>query len=420
MGKFPNVFDTLEQLASFLSSLTIVEINEFIRSVSYIKPISNNDDEEKEVFGYTDEEIEEIQAQWPSLFELGKHSTNRILDFVIVTNTNEGGIQVFDESTNLKCWLDYLDFARAITETYPLNLDYDAKYNTYPDIGFSSTMFAEFKLNWGVVFNPDIGRPIMPDRQLEFFLDDIRVSIGDCSPMWNFLIALPYWFVEVLDNEDRSIEIFSHQTIKFIGDLNIEIEALIAQSLYYINSNINPGDEMAFLVSVNSNNLRNGNVRTPDIHKKVHSLRRESKPFRLFNSADDFMGYYRVLEYFFLRARYEEIEHIRWEKELNNDDFIKAVENIYRKEEKKSLEMLMRQVANQEILETAVKYDLISKANAETLASSIYQRRNSFVHAKEERDAFIPSVFPYHDNLEMIWENLLWRLAIISIEKYTQ
>jgi hypothetical protein len=388
MNYFPEVFNSFENWASFTRSLSVEKINEFIKHGYKVEGKDEGRNSSSFINPYDD-----------------------ILNFLLITEKNSDGIQIEDKTTNLMIWLDYQEFFKALSRDFPLKLSFDPVYKSYLRCGFYSPNYAELYVNKNTedFYSEEIdATKKSTNHMLEYSIDDISIYIGKSSPMWDFLIG----------GDEFTC------TVSCLGNLPGDIEKLLSQALYYYNSNLKTNtyklDCSSLIYPEDFANIDTYAL-VPNIHKKKFAFRNESIPFLLFYAANDFLGYYKVLEYFFLRARTSEIEDIRWNNKLPADKFIAEIEKIYRKTESKSLEMLIKQVVDNSMLDIAIKSKLIEENNAEALAKSIYKIRNSLVHAKETEEMEVPTVIHYPSfSDELNWTDLIRQIAINAIEKYCQ
>jgi hypothetical protein len=112
----------------------------------------------------------------------------------------------------------------------------------------------------------------------------------------------------------------------------------------------------------------------------------------LFNSAavsvgdDRFLGFYRVLEYYFQRASVQELGRLRRDPTISDDEFLSQLRFD---RELPQLQALLRSVLTTSEASSFVEYAKYHKLSAaktlKEFAEHLYRYRNSLVHAKESQ-----------------------------------
>lgn len=335
-----------------------------------------------------------------------------------IVDKNTYGIKLLDKTINVSMWISYEDLNSLFSGSLCIKETIDPNVKIFPRIGFYTPNYAEFGLAWRTDFDKETyGSYKVPKIILEFSLGEIIVQIGDISPLWEQLIGGEgmingYWMpINLLP-----------KSIKFQGALPDDIERVISQALFHINSKLPIQSSYASLHRIphyEDDNIKNLST-VPDINGIDINLTSEIGPYSLFLSAREFLGYYKIMEYFFFRSHENALDGIRWDRNLSGKEFINKVESFYRWNEQKSLELVIENIADETIYKLVQSSGLVEQIdlNAKTLAKKIYKRRNDLVHTKEEKKPLIQSVLPTPDEEAVVWEDIMRNLAINAIDTY--
>jgi hypothetical protein len=146
----------------------------------------------------------------------------------------------------------------------------------------------------------------------------------------------------------------------------------------------------------------------------------------MFNLASEqyegnrFLGFYRVLEYFFYRSLVMAVSEMRGDNRFTDQDIL----NLTRKsDELASLRKLTNACTSsskkQGLTEFAFKKGLIRTRGFDDLTRALYEFRCGLVHAKEEQitSAVVPDPFKPNRQIDD-WNVIVQELAIRAIKKY--
>jgi hypothetical protein len=152
------------------------------------------------------------------------------------------------------------------------------------------------------------------------------------------------------------------------------------------------------------------------------------EPLHLFihaqglNGVDRFLGFYRVLEYFFSRSQEYKIEKLRYKKSIKSFELLKEIKL---KDEKNKLVNLLEMA-----ITAKTKVKLIHEYNNhcikgqsitsfKSLSEKIYNYRCSIVHAKEEEilKTTLPDIF-FENCDDRFYYDLVNKLAELCINKF--
>ena len=158
------------------------------------------------------------------------------------------------------------------------------------------------------------------------------------------------------------------------------------------------------------------------------------EPIAFFNEAKkmkgnllSFLYYYKILEYFFIKSRKEEIKNQIEDYNRNTnanklDTFIDEITKLYKEDEQSCLEILFN---NTEIKENVIALieDYYDKGFLETkdlkdFSTEIYKYRNSIVHGKSDYkfDIQLPKIFECQNQKK--WLIIIEKIALLIIEAF--
>lgn len=133
-----------------------------------------------------------------------------------------------------------------------------------------------------------------------------------------------------------------------------------------------------------------------------------------------FLGFYRVLEFFFNRARVAELSRARRDFSVSDEAFLKSVRDLHG--ELAELSSLLRSVLSSAECGKLCRYlshhRLANCSTADDLAKALYAHRNALVHAKENRSErkVVPDLFAPNKSTER-WSWVVEFLADRAIRK---
>jgi len=248
---------------------------------------------------------------------------------------------------------------------------------------------------------------------LRFRLGATNVRVGDISPALALLLEPIYQSDDHLQMEFAE----GYTTIQLDNSASPQVDAQLA--LFYLNADYlkpfraaariwhlaDPKDPEAYPPAVD-----------PDRMSRRRSRSRErlplAEPIALFNAAAanfgeaKFLGFYRVLEFFFARGSLAEFGRRR--RDLGVSD-AQLLRDAKLDKELPQLKMLLASVltaADQRSLcRYARHHGFTTDDSLESLAEALYRQRNSIVHAKEAemRRTAVPNPFQ-SDSVHGAWE----------------
>src|SRR6478736_880440 len=135
------------------------------------------------------------------------------------------------------------------------------------------------------------------------------------------------------------------------------------------------------------------------------------------DSATAILQFYRVLEYFSVVGRHNEVEALRRRPDLSSKEFTLEVAKVIGGEERSNICRMVASLADATILNGAATDSLIERADAQLLGNRLYDFRNSIVHAKQDQrtQMFVPSTFEEPPEFAA-WRRVLTLLARAALD----
>ncbi|OPA18189.1 hypothetical protein [Bacillus cereus] len=290
----------------------------------------------------------------------------------------------------------------------------------YPYKGFYFKNYAEFFINdENLKFN-------WKDQDIEFSIGSVKVKIG--RPTDIFKLLNNYCYQDIQYNNSWYGEWKEFITISFSGIQKDEVENYLQQAIYatLLNnralSNLSIGFDYRVLgeeeeEGIFINNGKSYNVaKYPDVINFYNEAR---KPGNL----DKALNYYKVLEYFFMINRENEILSAveKYNNMANKADLISNISKIAKENEETSLKLLIGRISPRitEVIEDAFEKKLIKENSHLAFAEELYSVRNDFVHAKQNHRRFevwVPSILKEEEKYE--WIHILEKIAMECIKEF--
>lgn len=266
-------------------------------------------------------------------------------------------------------------------------------------------------------------------KPLKFKIDNYLIEIGPGSIYIKMLLE-PYYGEEDIGQVDFE----DYTTIKIIGTNFDNHENLLHNAIYYLNSyyfkSINLYASLMHLIHPDEvyNDFIEDRMTREIIRERIRNRQSLSsvEPLRLFNEActlsgeSRFLGFYKVLEYFFSRSLMVQFHSMRADRNITDDELIGFVK---KRDEasllKKLLNSCITPAHKKRLASIAKNRGLITKETFTDLTNALYDFRNSVVHAKEEfiSQAVIPNPLKF-DSYTNLWNSIVRDLAVKAIQKY--
>lgn len=229
------------------------------------------------------------------------------------------------------------------------------------------------------------------DKPLRFRVGPAIVCLGPISAGLSLVLEPYYKIKEAFQDEFYE----SLSSLQIVGSLEPRRDALSA--LFYLNADyLRPARasaRIAHLLDPQSRAVTDGFE--PQIRSRKRVRHREPlealEPVRLFISAAAstgearFLGFYRVLEYFFARARAQELSIVRRDLSVADSTFFKKIKD--ETGELPQLRAVVRSALRPKEAESVVRYvnyhRLAKCASVDDASNALYAYRNAMIHAKE-------------------------------------
>lgn len=257
-----------------------------------------------------------------------------------------------------------------------------------------------------------------------FNIENIKVSIGEPSSLFKLLLSN-------ISSDDQFIGWESLYTISIhgISVTKENYENYLHQALYLINHN-NPSlylNDHPQIYQFQEEHEFYSEEELPEIETIDFQEAKYCDVLSFFNEAEksineiSFLYYYKVLEYFFIINRKDQIADLVSSYGNNIDKLISKLTSFYRTAETECLRYLLNNLkkeAVQNVISSAFNEELIATENLDELIKELYIFRNSVVHGKKDSgyQTNIPTIFINQRTL--LWRKLTRELALLCINKF--
>ncbi|MBD9177653.1 MAG: hypothetical protein EGP82_00485, partial [Odoribacter splanchnicus] len=269
---------------------------------------------------------------------------------------------------------------------------------------------------------------------LKFQIDSTRIEVGTMS---KFLFSLIRYAASIsLIDQNKEIE---YSTIKILLGEGKDYQAEVIKVLFYLNTYYFKDTQFeAKLVKLYlfDNWGDEYDARDPfDIYPEhLRKIERQEKdfisvePLNLYYNAhiekgeQKFLSLYRILEFFMQRAILNKIQTIRYDTNISEDSLDKMLNLRYEEKQLANLiEDVLDKAHKQKVVDLAIDNKLIKEGYISNISSSLYNFRNSLVHAKEnelEKTKF-PNPFEVNHLVDK-WISVIEIISLECIRKYNQ
>jgi len=250
---------------------------------------------------------------------------------------------------------------------------------------------------------------------LRFRIADIMISVGNASPL-SVLIMEPHF-----QDSDLHPEGFARlASVRMVGPKH-DLHGMMAEVFFYLNSHyLKPVGCYATVYHVAPEfedplELYGGasdpvNTFAKIARRRVRTRRDHisSEPLRLYNygcrasGTAGFLSLYRVLEFFFHRSTVSTVEAMRHDSAVNAEAIIAAARRRYERYQLTDLlKGILTRSQTKKLVEYASAKCMTDKNTLQSMADSLYEYRNSIVHAKESEitKTIVPDGFAVTDDL---------------------
>jgi hypothetical protein len=343
-------------------------------------------------------------------------------------NKSDNEIEIFFTNPNIKLSLS-IKALRNLSKGKLI--DDDSKFKYYNHFGFSYDNYAEFFIGndsdylYGLYgYNTNIN--------LRFNIAEYHIEINSVSSLCSILLE-PYYSKYLDEIADRGLEEYFY-TIKIYNAPTSLHKDLLIKALYYLNSHyMRKADTFVKVYNILPKN-HEALINDSDIDKEVNIKRKKTitrkdfisiEPIILFNHAstqdkeNQFIGFYRILEFFFNRSLENELKKLRFDSTKSEKEIIQTIQ---KKDERYLLFMMLNNTLTiaekKRIVSFLLSKSLIDKNKFEYFCNKLYEYRNSLVHAKENQIDYtkLPDIFNEFKDYQD-WNAVIRLLAKKCIER---
>ncbi|PGK52425.1 hypothetical protein CN918_32080 [Priestia megaterium] len=295
------------------------------------------------------------------------------------------------------------------------NYELDNKIKFSKDKGFYAKEYAEYLFKYIKIESE------FPETAMRNFrIDDVEFEIGEPSQIFKLI----FHHIAMDDNFDWD----GFYTIKLRNVKKDEVEPYLQNAMYYLHK-YSPSDLIddyphIYQYTYYPDNFINMGEETDSKLNKNFRLGKYPEAIAFYNEGklkQDFLSFYKVLEYFFLINRKEEFASFILDYNHNKDidRMIKEITGVYKTNEDVLLKNLLSNVNNiDSVMNVAFLKGLITnKDDREEFANALYSFRNSKVHGKKDTNLslLVPSI---SDSENKDWEIIIENIADLIINQF--
>lgn len=336
---------------------------------------------------------------------------------IFVVQCKETGIKIAIKWVHIQEKVEEIRAGWLNTKFRYYNYEQDNKMFFEPDMGFLIKGYGEFLLQYSMLdYDPD------SCNLWEFEIGNVKVSIGQPTNLFQFIF-------NHFSDDDAFPDWNSLYTIKLTGGEKGGLEEILQQS-FYIISKYNPSILESDYPSTYCYTYEDAGYLKEDYEEITAAIPNTFKKIKypealaFFNNANHTcspIDYYKVIEYFFIINRKEEIKRQIDNYNTSNkiDSFIDEITKIYNTKEGLLLEYLLNNITGiNEIIDLAFNKKLISEREIGIFSSKLYEYRNSIVHGKKDTKLtlMVPKILGVNNNHS--WDLILKYLAEKVIDQF--
>jgi len=305
-------------------------------------------------------------------------------------------------------------------------IDSIKQFKYYNHYGFSFENYGEFFIGNDSSSLYDLYGSIT-GIDLSFKIGSSCIEISSVSKFCKILLE-PYYSKYLEYIADRGLEEYFY-TIKIYDTPIEQHKELLLKVLYYLNSHYiqktgnfvtiyHVLEDYDTLIDDTDKNIERKRIRT---RKDFISI----EPIKFFNHAstqnkeNSFLGFYRILEFFFYRALENELKKQRFDPSISEKSIIKTIQ---KKDERTLLFSLLNKTLTdskkRKIVSFLFNKSIIEKGKFDFFCNKLYDYRNSLVHSKEYQidTTNIPDLFSESKEYK-IWNYVIRDIAKICISR---
>lgn len=267
---------------------------------------------------------------------------------------------------------------------------------------------------------------------LKFKIGEIYIEFNRVSPLCILLLE-PFYSSKAEYIADRGLEEYFY-TLKIFDAPREEHKKILVKALYYLNGHylIKTGKSLT-IFNLIGDETDESFLEYDYESKNVIERRRIRKrkdfisvsPLIFYNDAcmqkpeNQFLGFYRILEFFFYRALEDQLQIYRNDENITEKEIIKLIQN---KDERSLLHNLINKVLTKSDKDRLIKHllnkKLIKGDTFDKFCNSIYEYRNSIVHSKEAQitNVRIPDIFNENKDFN-VWNYVIKYISEATIKR---
>lgn len=301
----------------------------------------------------------------------------------------------------------------------------------YYNYGFSINNYGEFFLGTDEYSLYDIYGNVS-EIDLKFNIGDAYIEFNSVSPLCRLLIE-PYYSDKAEYIADRGLEEYFY-TLKIYNAPQNTHKEIVVKALFYLNAHYLKKTKKPLTIfhlipeGYDENDLSEETDDEIIISRKRVFKRKDIisiEPLYFYNDAciqtrdNQFLGFYKVLEFFFYRGMEKELESCRYDKAISEKEILSIIQN---KDERSLLKNLLNNVLTKNEKKKLIDYllnkDYLKDNNFDKFSNRIYDYRNSIVHAKENQisNTNLPDIFNEDEDYQ-VWNYLIKYIAEHCIKR---
>lgn len=323
-------------------------------------------------------------------------------------------IEESDELTTVKWKLVDLPLCHKGESFYPSLksiAEHTPAFKDHSLYGFSLGAYSEFFIyvDWG-----------QKVQNVTFFLGDIEISLGEITPLAQYI----YDGNEVKHYHPPVSEL---KSIRISAPTSENIESILLYAILKLRNHYE------FVFDVFTFYLKDEDVDEEECTEEdVSEIEKfkapisDIEPLRLVykgiiesETANAFLHFYRVLEFYSALTYQNDISAMRSDHNISSKEFVSKILQIFNKDERSMICKLVSKIADAAMIKFALSENLIKSKDITVFSNALYDFRNSLVHAKYDQkiNIYTESLFENNPSIEA-WKKVCEDLAIRSIETF--
>jgi hypothetical protein len=287
----------------------------------------------------------------------------------------------------------------------------NSNFKAHGRLGYSLNSFHEFFL-----YAEDFA-------YLNFRIGNAEISLGDATPLGKFIFDGEH-------KNDYHGEWDYIQTIKLLNvdQDKLEVYLLNALNRIQVTTGFKAGlksilwkDYASWLEEFDDSEQNNELV--IDDQAKLYKDIEAVSLYRYALTARDNISaciyYYRIVEFYAFLRKHNEIEKIRQDRSIDSKEFSKQIHELVKANERENICGLIEETVDSTIIDFALHNHLIHANSKKVFANTLYNFRNSIVHAKYENtnSLIVDSILNASPQLTL-WREVMSRLIPEVLDRF--